>query len=143
MGSRASVIKDPARGEQFLALLRACPRSRVTDLAAKMCIALSTMRNMVISFEDAGIVASALDPHAKHCARSGPPKVVWIITSSPPPTGRAARIGKRAIPRPAWFIAPRTAQQQWPYAHTGTPAHLAGQIHRFAVQGRAFEAKTP
>lgn len=126
MGTQVWVCRDPARREKFLALLRARPRSTVADLAERMALSCSTIRNLVAMFEREGKVVSELDSTARRIARSTAPKVVWLAPRRP------ARIGKPKIPRADGFRAGRYS----PYGPTGTPADRAGVVQCFAVVGR-------
>lgn len=134
MGARPAVCNDVARREEFLGCLRAKPRSTVTDIAAAMGVSVSAVRNLIIIFERAGQVASAIDPTARQKPHSTAPRVAWLVARRP------ARIGKPKIPRPAGFVKPRPALQDWPYVHTGTPADCAGGIQVLRSRGPVIPA---
>lgn len=136
MGSRAWICRDPARREEFLACLRAKPRSTFLELAAKMKVSRFAIKTFVKIFEDAGTVASEIDPAGRRSSNAGVPRVAWIIPR------RQARIGKPKIQRPLAYLAAISRLSDYPYAPTGTPAELAGPIQIMAVVGPRMAVDT-
>ena len=127
---RPAICRDPARREEFLALVRAQPRIRVVDLAALMGLSNSTIHNLVAVFEREGKVASEIDKTARRISKSCAPKVVWLVTR------RAPRIGKPKIPQGVGFRYPER-ELFYPYAPTGTLAPDASRVQCVAIAGQA------
>lgn len=135
MSAHQWIVRDPARREELLTLLRAVARMRVIDIAAAMSISRSCALRLLDVMRMSGQVDTAIDQSMRQAPRSGAPLVAWIVASN------TKRLGKRIKPRPIGFTKRIEqeigAQYVHPYAPTGTPTHLAGRIQMMAVQGRA------
>lgn len=132
MGANAGVLRDPARHEQLLSLLRAAPRVLINDIASAMSISRSCARNLVELLKHEGKAGMEIDITMRCGPRSGAPLVAWLVTPA------TRRLSKRIKPRPIGFTKRASGAYVYPYAPTGTPAHQAGRIQLMAVQGRAL-----
>ena len=130
MGANAWVLRDAARHEELLALLRTAPRMLVNDLAHSMAISRSCVRNLLDLLRHQGKVDMAIDITMRRAPRSGSPLVAWLVTP------KTKRMGKRIKPHPVGFTKRARGAYVYPYAPTGTPAHMAGRIQMMAVKGR-------
>ena len=127
MARGPNVRSDPSRREELLAIVRAHPRSTKAQIAGRMHLSPSCVRELIVLLEREGLVKSEIDITARTTPRSGAPLVVWIPR-------KQARIGKPKLPR-AIGIRQVSLKRDWRYAPTGTLADgVAVQV--FAVAGR-------
>ena len=130
MSARTWVLRDPERQRELLDIIGEAGRIRVTDLAQRMALSLSCIRNFVNLMQHRGLVCSGYDITMRLAPRSGTPRVAWLPNTT--------RLGRRIKPRPIGFTrsSASRAAPTWPYRPTGTPAPDAGRIQMLSVAGR-------
>ena len=130
MGARTWVLRDPERQRELLDIIGEAGRIRVTDLAQRMALSLTCIRNFVNLMQHRGLVCSGYDITMRLAPRSGTPRVAWLPNTT--------RLGRRIKPRPIGFTKRASGAYVYPYAPTGTPTAWAGRIQVMAVVGRAM-----